>query len=148
MTLNLGRTLKQRFGYSDFRPLQEAIIQDALAGRDVFALMPTGFSALATLGPICKECPAPRMLVIDEALPPLGFETIALFRKEKWRSGTNLGFIAMDEQNPGHSCTNSCTPHRTCPSPNMENVENASQTRRTKTPLINQYCRSAPEAIQ
>src|SRR6267378_5168778 len=42
MTLNLGRTLKQRFGYSDFRPLQEAIIQDALAGRDVFALMPTG----------------------------------------------------------------------------------------------------------
>src|SRR5947209_4630075 len=42
MTLNLGRTLKQHFGYSDFRPLQEAIIQDALAGRDVFALMPTG----------------------------------------------------------------------------------------------------------
>src|SRR6266581_2351415 len=42
MTLNLGLTLKQRFGYSDFRPLQEAIIQDALAGRDVFALMPTG----------------------------------------------------------------------------------------------------------
>src|SRR5256886_3184858 len=42
MTLNLGHTLKQHFGYSDFRPLQEAIIQDALAGRDVFALMPTG----------------------------------------------------------------------------------------------------------
>ncbi len=42
MTLNLDRTLKQHFGYSDFRPLQEAIIQDALAGRDVFALMPTG----------------------------------------------------------------------------------------------------------
>jgi len=34
MTLNLGRTLKQHFGYSDFRPLQEAIIQDALAGRE------------------------------------------------------------------------------------------------------------------
>src|SRR5256886_1642631 len=42
MTLNLGHTLKQHFGYSDFRPLQEAIIQDALGGRDVFALMPTG----------------------------------------------------------------------------------------------------------
>ncbi len=42
MTLNLGRTLKQHFGYSDFRPLQEAIIQDALAGHDVFVLMPTG----------------------------------------------------------------------------------------------------------
>src|SRR6266480_507229 len=33
---------KQHFGYLDFRPLQEAIIQDALAGCDVFALMPTG----------------------------------------------------------------------------------------------------------
>jgi ATP-dependent DNA helicase RecQ len=42
MTSDLGRTLKQHFGYSDFRPLQEAIIQDALAGRDVFVLMPTG----------------------------------------------------------------------------------------------------------
>src|SRR6266571_5898936 len=42
MTLNLGRTLKQHFGHSDFRPLQEAIIQDALAGHDVFVLMPTG----------------------------------------------------------------------------------------------------------
>jgi ATP-dependent DNA helicase RecQ len=42
MTLNLHGTLKQHFGYSDFRPLQEAIIQDALANRDVSVLMPTG----------------------------------------------------------------------------------------------------------
>jgi ATP-dependent DNA helicase RecQ len=42
MALNLHGTLKQHFGYSDFRPLQEAIIQDALANRDVFVLMPTG----------------------------------------------------------------------------------------------------------
>lgn len=34
--------LKKHFGYSEFRPLQEEIVQDALAGRDVFALMPTG----------------------------------------------------------------------------------------------------------
>src|SRR5438094_7260791 len=34
--------LKQTFGFDTFRPLQEEIIRDALAGRDVFALMPTG----------------------------------------------------------------------------------------------------------
>jgi len=39
---DLRRTLKQTFGYDSFRPLQEEIINDALAGRDVFALLPTG----------------------------------------------------------------------------------------------------------
>jgi ATP-dependent DNA helicase RecQ len=34
--------LKQYFGFTSFRPLQEAIIRDALAGKDVFALLPTG----------------------------------------------------------------------------------------------------------
>src|SRR3954470_10305420 len=38
----LRHTLKQTFGYDSFRPLQEEIIADALAGRDVFALLPTG----------------------------------------------------------------------------------------------------------
>jgi ATP-dependent DNA helicase RecQ len=40
--MDLPRTLKKHFGYDEFRPLQEEIIRDALAGRDVFALMPTG----------------------------------------------------------------------------------------------------------
>jgi ATP-dependent DNA helicase RecQ len=34
--------LKKNFGFSSFRPLQEEIIRDALAGKDVFALLPTG----------------------------------------------------------------------------------------------------------
>src|ERR1700674_4383462 len=34
--------LKQYFGFTSFRPLQEEIIRDTLAGRDVFALLPTG----------------------------------------------------------------------------------------------------------
>src|SRR2546421_12679962 len=34
--------LKQCFGFDSFRPLQEEIIRDALAGRDVLALLPTG----------------------------------------------------------------------------------------------------------
>src|SRR5437868_5107814 len=41
-TLDLSATLKKHFGYDEFRPLQREIIQDALAGRDVFVLMPTG----------------------------------------------------------------------------------------------------------
>jgi len=34
--------LKRHFGHDQFRPLQREIIEDALAGRDVFVLMPTG----------------------------------------------------------------------------------------------------------
>jgi ATP-dependent DNA helicase RecQ len=40
--MDLAGALKKHFGYDGFRPLQEEIIRDALAGRDVFALMPTG----------------------------------------------------------------------------------------------------------
>ncbi len=35
-------TLKTTFGYSSFRPLQRDIMEASLAGRDVFALLPTG----------------------------------------------------------------------------------------------------------
>ena len=38
----LVETLKRHFGYPTFRPLQEDIINASLAGRDVFALLPTG----------------------------------------------------------------------------------------------------------
>ncbi len=34
--------LKEHFGFTSFRPLQEEIIRDALAGRDIVALLPTG----------------------------------------------------------------------------------------------------------
>jgi len=40
--ISLLPLLKQSFGFSSFRPLQEEIIRDALAGRDVIALLPTG----------------------------------------------------------------------------------------------------------
>jgi ATP-dependent DNA helicase RecQ len=40
--MDLALTLKKHFGYDQFRPLQREIIRDALAGRDVFVLMPTG----------------------------------------------------------------------------------------------------------
>src|SRR6266481_4145158 len=40
--MDLPSSLKRHFGYDEFRPLQQEIVSDALAGRDVFALMPTG----------------------------------------------------------------------------------------------------------
>ena len=40
--MELLGALKTHFGYDQFRPLQLEIVQDALAGRDVFVLMPTG----------------------------------------------------------------------------------------------------------
>ncbi len=41
-TAPLRETLKKYFGFTSFRPLQEEIIRDTLAGKDVFAVLPTG----------------------------------------------------------------------------------------------------------
>jgi ATP-dependent DNA helicase RecQ len=38
----LREALKKYFGFTSFRPLQEEIIRDTLAGKDVFAVLPTG----------------------------------------------------------------------------------------------------------
>ncbi len=39
---SLAALLKQYFGFTSFRPFQAEIIRDSLAGRDVFAVLPTG----------------------------------------------------------------------------------------------------------
>jgi ATP-dependent DNA helicase RecQ len=39
---DVRRTLKATFGFDAFRPHQEAIVADVLAGRDVLAILPTG----------------------------------------------------------------------------------------------------------
>ena len=38
----LQKALKATFGYDEFRPLQREIMEANLAGRDTFALLPTG----------------------------------------------------------------------------------------------------------
>lgn len=39
---NLRHALKTSFGYDEFRPMQRELIEASLAGRDAFALLPTG----------------------------------------------------------------------------------------------------------
>ena len=41
-SIDLQDLLKCSFGFDSFRPLQREIVEDSLAGRDVFALLPTG----------------------------------------------------------------------------------------------------------
>lgn len=58
--------LKQYFGFATFRPLQEEIIRDALAGKDVFALLPTGGGKS-----LCFQLPALARAGLTVVISPL-----------------------------------------------------------------------------
>src|SRR5436189_4248022 len=64
--ISLQPLLKQHFGFTSFRPLQEQIIRDALAGRDVFALLPTGGGKS-----LCFQLPAMARTGLTVVVSPL-----------------------------------------------------------------------------
>ncbi len=62
----LRDALERWFGFPTFRPSQEAIVRDVLAGRDVFALLPTGGGKS-----LCYQLPAVLTSGLTVVISPL-----------------------------------------------------------------------------
>jgi ATP-dependent DNA helicase RecQ len=64
--MSLLPALKQHFGFDSFKPRQEEIVRHALAGRDVFALLPTGGGKS-----LCFQLPAVMEVGLTIVVSPL-----------------------------------------------------------------------------
>ena len=78
-------TLKKYWKYDSFRPMQEEIISEALAGRDVLAILPTGGGKS-----VCFQVPAMMREGIAIVVSPL----IALM-KDQVRNLRDRGIPAL-----------------------------------------------------
>jgi ATP-dependent DNA helicase RecQ len=73
---DLSTALKRWFGFDHFRPGQEAVVRDALAGRDLLAIMPTGGGKS-----LCFQLPAllkPGLMIVVSPLIALMQDQVRL----------------------------------------------------------------------
>ena len=66
MTPNTKQSLKHAFGFNEFRPMQEEIVQTVLEGKDCLVLMPTGGGKS-----LCYQLPATVMPGTTIVVSPL-----------------------------------------------------------------------------
>ncbi|MEN8720892.1 MAG: DEAD/DEAH box helicase, partial [Oceanococcaceae bacterium] len=81
----LHQALKTYFGFSEFRPGQIDIIRDAMAGRDVLAVMPTGGGKS-----LCFQLPAlllPGLTLVVSPLIALMQDQVRLLRANGIEAG-------------------------------------------------------------
>ena len=77
MASDITHALRRAFGFDGFRPGQESVVQDVLAGRDVLALMPTGGGKS-----LCYQLPALMQRGVSLVVSPL----IALMQDQDRKS--------------------------------------------------------------
>jgi ATP-dependent DNA helicase RecQ len=70
----IDQLLKQHFGHDTFRPMQRQIVDDAIAGRDVFVILPTGGGKS-----LCYQLPA---LADDDGTTVVVSPLIALMQNQ------------------------------------------------------------------
>ena len=83
----LDAALKRWFGFDSFRPGQRAVVDDAMAGRDLLAIMPTGGGKS-----LCFQLPAllrPGVMVVVSPLIALMQDQVRLLRD----MGVNAAFL-------------------------------------------------------
>jgi len=101
---NLRPLLKQYFGFASFRPLQEEIIRDALAGKDVFAVLPTGGGKS-----LCFQLPAlarPGLTVVVSPLIALMKDQVDALQAAGVAATFLNSSLAAGESRPGcEGCT-------------------------------------------
>ena len=85
------RVLAEAFGFAEFRPGQEAVIEALLAGRNALAVMPTGSGKS-----LCFQVPALIMDGLTVAVSPL----VALMRDQV--AALRLAGVAADSINSGN----------------------------------------------
>ncbi len=92
--------LKRYFGFTSFRPLQREIIGDTLAGRDVFALLPTGGGKS-----LCFQLPAllrPGLTVVVSPLIALMKDQVDALQAAG--IGPRFSIPPWLPANPGNAC--------------------------------------------